>query len=215
MTVALVGGGVGGLAAALYLHRAGVPAIVLESVPEFSELGVGINLQPHAVRALAELDLIDALARVAIEPQETRFFNRHGQLIHTEPLGRRAGYNFPQFSIHRGDLHEALLAAVRARLGADAVRLGHRCTRIDQDDDGVRLHLEDPDGKSLGVAAAAVAIGCDGVHSTVRRQFYPDEGPFAFGGINMWRGSTRYRPILDPGATTLMLAGSLAFAGGW
>ena len=161
------------------------------------------------MRMLAELGLYDALAKVSVEPRETCFFNRHGQLIHTEPLGRAAGYNWPQFSIHRGDLHEALLAAVHERLGADAVQMGRRCIRIDQDEAGVRIHWQGPRGEELPATRATVAIACDGVHSTVRRQFYPDEGEFAFGGINMWRGSTRYRPILT--GRSVILAGALSF----
>jgi 5-methylphenazine-1-carboxylate 1-monooxygenase len=209
MHVAIIGGGVGGLAAALYFARADIPCTVYEAVPVFSELGVGINLQPHAVRALSELGLYDALAKVSCEPRETCFFNRHGQLIHTESLGRAAGYNWPQFSIHRGDLHAALLDAVRARLGPDAVRMGMRCTRVEERGAGVRLQWVDPQGEPLPASDATIAIGCDGVHSALRRQFYPDEGPFAFGGINMWRGSTRYRPILT--GRSVILAGSLAF----
>lgn len=209
MDVAIIGGGIGGLALALYLERQNIPCTVYEASTKFSELGVGINLQPHAMRMLAELGLYDALAKVAVEPRETCFFTRHGQLIHTEKLGRAAGYNWPQFSIHRGDLHDALLAAVRARLGADAVRMGHRCVRIGQEAGGVRLIWAGPGGEDLPATSAAVAVGCDGVHSTVRRQFYPDEGAFAFGGINMWRGSTRYRPILT--GRSVILAGSLSF----
>ncbi|HUZ73864.1 MAG TPA: FAD-dependent monooxygenase [Stellaceae bacterium] len=209
MNAAIVGGGIGGLALALYLQRAGVACTLYEASPGFSELGVGINLQPHAIRALAELGLVDALARVAVEPQETCFFTRHGQLIHTEKLGLGAGYRWPQYSVHRGDLHDVLLTAMRERLGADAVVLGHRLTRVEQDERGVTLFWDDPAGRPRGTTRADVAIACDGVHSAVRRQFYPDEGPFAFGGINMWRGSTRYRPILS-GACTV-LAGSLGF----
>jgi 2-polyprenyl-6-methoxyphenol hydroxylase-like FAD-dependent oxidoreductase len=202
MQVAIIGGGIGGLALALYLEREGVPCTVYEASRQFSELGVGINLQPHAMRMLAELGLYDAVAKVACEPQETRFFNRHGQLLHTEKLGRAAGYNWPQFSVHRGDLHEAFLAVVRAKLG-DVVRMGHRCIGVEQQADCVLVHW---DG-GLEPARATVAIACDGVHSAVRKQFYPDEGAFAFGGINMWRGSTRYRPILT--GRSVILAGSL------
>ncbi|HZT52720.1 MAG TPA: flavin-dependent oxidoreductase [Stellaceae bacterium] len=209
MRVAIIGGGIGGLALALYLHRAGVTCTVYEAAPQFSELGVGINLQPHAIRTLGELGVVDALARVAIEPVETCFFNRHGQLIHSEPLGRKAGYDWPQYSVHRGDLHDVLLTAVRDRLGADAVLMGHRCVGIDQDERGVSVRWEDPAGRALAATGAEIAVACDGVHSVVRRQFYPGEGGFVFGGINMWRGSTRYRPIR--GGASTMLAGSLSF----
>ena len=205
MQVAIIGGGIGGLALALYLEREGVPCTVYEASRSFNELGVGINLQPHAVRMLAELGLYDALAKLSCQPQETRFFNRHGQLLHQEKLGRAAGYNWPQFSIHRGDLHEAMLAAVQARLG-DVVRMGHRCIGIEQETDGVAVRWDDG---ALAPTRAAVAIGCDGVHSAVRKQFYPDERAFAFGGINMWRGSTRYRPILT--GRSVILAGALSW----
>jgi 2-polyprenyl-6-methoxyphenol hydroxylase-like FAD-dependent oxidoreductase len=208
MHVALIGGGIGGLAAALYLERAGIDCTIYEATPTFSQLAVGINLMPHAVRLLSELGLGDALSKVSIEPRATCFFNRHGQLIHTLPLGRTAGYNWPHFSIHRGHLHDALLSAVRARLGADTVQMGHRCTRTDETATGVRIAWQAPDGMSLPSTDATVAIGCDGVHSAVRKQFYPDEGEFAFGGINMWRGSSRYRPILD--GRSVILAGALS-----
>jgi 5-methylphenazine-1-carboxylate 1-monooxygenase len=209
MEVAIIGGGVGGLATALYLQREGVACTVYESAPRFSELGVGINLQPHAIRLLDELGLMAALAKVAVEPKETCFFNRHGQLIHREKLGRAAGYQWPQFSIHRGDLHDAFLAAVRERVGPQSVILGRRCVGVEQDEDRVTLHWQDAQGRNAGATHADVAIACDGVHSTIRRQFYPDEGSFVFGGINMWRGSTRYRPILS--GASVILAGSLSF----
>jgi len=206
--IAIIGGGIGGLALALYLERENISCTVYEATPTFSQLAVGINLMPHAVRLLSELGLGDALAKVSIEPLHTRFFNRHGQLIHTQPLGRSAGYRWPHFSIHRGHLHEAILAAVKARLGDNAVRLGHRCTRVEETGTGVRLSWQAPDGAPLPATDAAAAIGCDGVHSVVRRQFYPDETEFAFGGINMWRGSSRYRPILD--GRSVILAGALS-----
>jgi 2-polyprenyl-6-methoxyphenol hydroxylase-like FAD-dependent oxidoreductase len=206
--VAIIGGGIGGLAVALYLERQNIPCTVYEATSTFSQLAVGINLMPHAVRLLSELGLGDALAKVSIEPLHTRFFNRHGQLIHTLPLGRAAGYNWPHFSIHRGHLHEVMLGAVRARLGPDAVRLGHRCTGVAETRTGVRISWAAPDGTPLPTTDATVAVGCDGVHSAVRKQFYPDEGAFAFGGINMWRGSSRYRPILD--GRSVILAGALS-----
>lgn len=207
MQIAIIGGGIGGLALALYLERRGIPATIYEAGTSFSELGVGINLQPHAIRTLAELGLYDALAKVACEPTETLFLNRHGQLLHRESLGRAAGYHWPQFSIHRGDLHDAMRKAVEERLGPGAIIIGHRCRRIDEDTGSVRIIFEPRNGEAPPPVRADVAVGCDGVHSTVRRQFYPDEGEFAFGGINMWRGSTVYRPIMT--GRCVILAGAL------
>ena len=203
MTVAIIGGGIGGLTFALYLHRAGIPCRIHEAVHEFKPLGVGINLFPHAIRRLTELGLGEALAKVGVEAREFTFFNKHGQLIYSEPCGRHAGYAYPHYSFHRADLHEVLLAAVKARIGADAVLMGARCRRVDQDEQSVTLHLDDAQsGAPLAPVRASVAVACDGFHSVVRRQFHPDEGPPAFGGINLWRGVTRGKPFLSGASVT-------------
>src|SRR5690242_20857394 len=104
MDVLIIGAGVGGLTLALELHRRGIACRVFEAAPEIRPLGVGINLLPHATKALGALGLLPALEKVSIETQEAAFFNRFGQLIYREPLGRRAGYEWPQLSIHRGEL---------------------------------------------------------------------------------------------------------------
>ena len=114
--VIIIGAGVGGLTLGLSLHKAGIPCRIYESVPEVRAIGVGINLLPHATRELAALGLEDALAKVAIATTDATFFNRFGQLIYQEPLGRAAGYDHPQFSIHRGDSADGVARRVpRAR----------------------------------------------------------------------------------------------------
>jgi 5-methylphenazine-1-carboxylate 1-monooxygenase len=168
---------------------------VFESAPEVKALGVGINVLPHATRVLAELGLQDELATVAVETQEAAFFNRFGQLIYREPLGRRAGYAWPQFSIHRGELQNVLLEAVRQRLGSDRLHLGWHCLAFEQSQHAVTLRFQD--GKE---SSGKAAIGCDGIHSVIRRQLYPDEGEPRYSGVNMWRGVTRWKPVLS-GAT--------------
>src|SRR5258708_17458175 len=140
--VLIVGGGVGGLALALSLHQAGISARVFEAAPDVLPLGVGINLLPHAMRELSELGLQGALAAHAIETRELAFYSRHGQFIYKEPPVRLAGYDWPQLSIHRADLHKAMLDTVRARLGSDAVRLAHRRLKVDQDGAGVVVHFD-------------------------------------------------------------------------
>src|ERR1700761_2221262 len=140
--VLIVGGGIGGLALALSLHQAGVSCRVFESAPQVLPLGVGINLLPHAMRELSELGLADALAAQCIETRELAFYSRHGQFIYKEPRGRYAGYDWPQLSIHRADLHKVLLDAVRARLGTDAVKLGYRALRFDQNASRVTAHFD-------------------------------------------------------------------------
>jgi 2-polyprenyl-6-methoxyphenol hydroxylase-like FAD-dependent oxidoreductase len=195
MDVLIVGAGIGGLTLALELHARGIACRVFESAPGIKAVGVGINLLPHATQALGALGLVPELAKVAVETQEAAFFNRYGQLIYREPLGRRAGYEWPQFSIHRGDLQAVLLEAVRLRLGADRLQLGCHCTGFSQDDTSVAASFRD-----RGAVRGTALIACDGIHSAIRQQLYPNEGEPRYSGINMWRGVTRWKPVLT-GAT--------------
>jgi 2-polyprenyl-6-methoxyphenol hydroxylase-like FAD-dependent oxidoreductase len=198
--VVIVGGGIGGLALALELHAAGIACRVYEAVPEIKAIGVGINLLPHAQRELTRLGLEPALAAIAVETKEAAFYNRFGQHIYTEPLGRYAGYAWPQFSIHRGDLHAVLLAAVTQRLGANRVFTGTRATGVASDSGGVTVHFAGVDGQALDAVRGAVAIACDGINSAVRKQFFPAESEPRYSGVTMWRGVTRMAPVLS-GAT--------------
>ena len=195
--VLIVGAGVGGLVLALELHDAGIPCRVYEAATEIRPLGVGINVLPHASLVLARHGLEDALSRVAVLTQESVFFNRFGQLIYREPSGRSAGYKHPQFSIHRGDLQRVLLDAARERLGADAIVLDHECTGVRQDEQGVDVGFRRTStGEPLTAVRADVVVGCDGVHSVLRKQLHPDEGEPRYSGLNMWRGVAVHRPIL-------------------
>ena len=198
--VLIVGGGVGGLALALSLHQAGVSCRVFESAPQVLPLGVGINLLPHAMRELSELGLAETLAAHCIETRELAFYSRHGQFIFKEPRGRYAGYGWPQLSIHRADLHKVLLDAVRTRLGADAVQLGHRCLKAEQDQHGVALHFD-----TAAPQTGKLAVGCDGIHSAIRLQFHPDQGPPKYSGVNMWRGTVPWPAFL--GGDTMVSTG--------
>lgn len=198
--VLIVGGGVGGLTLALSLHQAGIAARVFEAAPDVLPLGVGINLLPHAMRELSELGLLETLAARAIETRDLAFYSRHGQFIYKEPRGRFAGYDWPQLSIHRADLHDVLLTAVRQRLGDDAVQLGHRCLSATQDNDGVTLHFAE-----AAPQRGRLAVGADGIHSALRRQLFPDEGPPKYSGVNMWRGAVRWPAFL--GGDTMVSTG--------
>ena len=195
MDVLIIGAGIGGLTLGLMLHRAGISCRIFEAASELKAVGVGINVLPHASRELVELGLEDALASVAVTTREYCFFNRFGQFIYGEPAGRYAGYDVPQFSIHRGDLQMVLLDAFIARAGADRVVTGRRCKSVDLDT-GV-VHFEDAvSGKPLESQRGSVVVSCEGIHSVLRKQLYPDEGPPKYSGINMWRGATRWKPIL-------------------
>src|SRR5258708_22604261 len=139
MKLAIVGAGIGGLTLALELHDAGIDCEIYEAAPQMRPVGVGINVLPHATKILARLGLEAELAAVGVTTRESAFFNRFGQFIYREPAGRFAGYEHPQFSIHRGDLQGVLLSAVIDRLGADRLNLDHTCTGVTQDENGATL----------------------------------------------------------------------------
>ena len=208
--IAIIGGGIAGLALALNLHARNIACTVYEAVAEVREIGVGITLLPHGVKELTSFGLQAQLLAAGVETRESAFFNRFGQKIYGELRGRPGGYEYPEIAIHRGRLHRILFDAARQRLGADRVVTNRRCLAIEQDDSGVSIRFAAADGSALPPdldhVRAAVAIGCDGVNSSVRRAFYPDE-QMAFGGINTWRGTTRHRPILD--GHTYIRVGSL------
>ena len=208
--VAIIGAGIGGLTLALCLHQAGISCRIYEAVEKIKPLGVGINLLPHAVRVLDQLGLTDKLAAVSIATRESAFFSTHGQHIYSEPAGRHAGYAWPQFSIHRGDLQTVLLDAVRQRIGADAVLEGHRCTGFTQDDTGVsiRFNTENDDASIRPLTRAKILVACDGIHSVVRKSLYPKEGPPRYSGINMWRGTVAWKPFLS--GASMVRAGALS-----
>jgi 2-polyprenyl-6-methoxyphenol hydroxylase-like FAD-dependent oxidoreductase len=207
MEVIVIGGGIAGLGFALAMHQRGLACRIYEAVPEVKELGVGITLLPHATREIAALGLEARIREVAIENRESVFFNRHGQFIYKEPRGKFGGAPFAEYGLHRGKLHRILHGAAVERLGADRVLTNHRCVRAEQDERGVTAHfVETSSGRALAPVKGDIAIACDGVNSTVRRQFYPDE-KMAFAGINTWRGVTRHAPIL--GGDTYMRVGSI------
>lgn len=193
----IVGGGIAGLAAALLLEQRGISARVYESTPELRQVGVGISLLPNGARELERLGVLDRIAQRAVRFRDSWFFTSHGQLIHRDP----ADPSQPQFLVHRADLHAVLLDAVRERLGEDSLKLGHSCAGFEQDGEGVAVRFRDPrDGRSLGSRRGDVVLACDGIHSVVRAQLYPDEGAPVFSGINMWRGVTPHPPVLSGGS---------------
>ncbi|NRQ34401.1 flavin-dependent oxidoreductase [Nonomuraea sp. NN258] len=208
----IVGAGIGGLATALSLHAAGLDCVVVEAADTLGPLGVGINLQPHAVRELTELGLGEPLAATGVETSFMTFTDRFGGEILALPRGLAAGYRWPQYSVHRGELQMMLLAAVEDRVGP--VRLGLRLTDFEQDGSGVTVTLRDQvSGRSLR-ERADVLVGADGVLSTVRAVLHPADDPLLWGGIRMWRGVAETASILDgpilDGSTVLVSGSNLA-----
>ena len=202
MNVLIAGGGVGGLALALMLHQRGIACAVLEAAPAVKPLGVGINTLPHAIRELAALDLLPALDAVAIRTRELRYLNRFGQEIWKEPRGVWAGHEVPQFSIHRGHLHQVLWQAAEARLPVGALLRNARLQSFAQDEAGVTAQLVD--GRSL---RGDVLIGADGIHSAIRAHLHPDDGGIRWNGIQMWRGAVEW-PAFE-GGDTMIIAGDM------
>jgi len=201
VNVVIVGAGMGGLTLALALHRAGIACRVFEAAAAIRPLGAGINVLPHASKELTELGLADALDRVAIRTREAVFFNRFGQLIYREPLGVEAGYAWPQYSIHRGDLQMALLDECIARRGRDGVVLGQRCTHFEQDEEDITAYFADAEtGERLPPQLASVVVGCDGLHSVIRKTLHPHEGEPRYSGVNMWRGVVEWPRFLSGGS---------------
>jgi 5-methylphenazine-1-carboxylate 1-monooxygenase len=200
MEVLIAGGGIGGLTLALTLHAKGIPCRVFEAAPEIRALGVGVSLLPHSTRVLAALGLVDRIAEVAVTTKATTFFNRFGQAVHAEPTGSFAGYDTPQFQVHRGDLQMVLLQACRERIGADRILTGWKCTGAETRGGVAVAHFVDAAGQALPDQQGDLLVACDGLHSTLRRQLHPDEGAPKYSGVNMWRGVTRWKPIFD-GAT--------------
>jgi len=210
--VLVAGAGVAGLTLALTCHQLGIPVTVLESVRELKPLGVGINLQPNAVRELFDLGLADDLATIGIEAREWALVGRNGNDIWSEPRGRLAGYSWPQFAVHRGQLQMLLYQTVVQRLGPDAVQTGSRVTGWSNTAGGVvatvqRRGLGDDDPSATDVVAGRVLIAADGLHSAVRQQMFPQQGPPHWGGAILWRG-TAFAPPIRSGSSFL-LVGSL------
>lgn len=208
MKVIIVGGGIGGLTTALMLHRRGIDAVVYEQSPEIREVGVGINTLPHAIAELDELGLLPALDAVGIRTHELFYMNRFGQTVWREPRGVHAGFKAPQFSIHRGRLQKVILDAVIERLGPQAVRAGRRLEGFFQDEGGVTAHFSDSAFAEQGETARGdVLIGADGIHSSVRAHYFPDQGPPSWQGVRMWRGAIDWPVFLD--GDSMIVAGGM------
>ncbi len=206
MTVLIAGGGIAGLTMALTCHQIGVPAVVLESVRSLAPLGVGINLQPNAVRELYDLGFEGDLDGIGIEAREWALVGRSGNDVWAEPRGRDAGYRWPQYSVHRGELQMLLYRAVLERMGADAVKTAHRVIGYRQFEDRIVATVDTRDGGTVEIDGDLL-IAADGLHSAVRQQMHPDQPPPHWGGQVLWRGATP-GPAIRTGAS-FTLVGSL------
>ena len=194
--VLIAGGGIGGLALGLTLHQIGVPFTIFETVPDLRPLGVGISVQPNAVRELMDLGLTEAdLDQVGVQTQEWALVGLNGHDVYAEPRGRYAGYDWPQYSAHRGKLQMLLYQVLLDRAGPGVIRLGQRVTGYEQAGDGTVTAIVTDAAGTETRETGALLIGADGLHSRVRAQMHPDQPPIQWGGAVMWRGTSRARPV--------------------
>lgn len=215
MKIIIAGGGIGGLTTALSLHKAGFEVKIFESVKEIRPLGVGINLLPHSVRILTNLGLQTKIAQTAVETKELVYANRHGQIFWNEPRGRFAGYKWPQFSVHRGDLQMLLLEEVKQVIGADCLKTNHHLQSFENIPDtsgqvtgGVTATFIDREtGKIQCQETGDILIGADGINSVVRQILYPNEGEVVYSGHVLYRGTTVMKPYLT--SASMVMLGSL------
>ena len=193
--VLIAGGGPGGLSAALTLHQIGVPCLVFEQVRELQPLGVGINLQPNAVRELNDLGVSNHdLASIGLPALEWALVGLNGNDIYSETRGLKAGYNWPQYAVHRGELQMLLYRKAMQRLGQGAVRTGQKIIAYENTSEGVTVTIEHAGGRR-SQEIGSLLIGADGLHSAVRAQMHPQQPPIQWGGAVMWRGVSPGVPI--------------------
>jgi 5-methylphenazine-1-carboxylate 1-monooxygenase len=202
----IAGAGIGGLTAALCLNKAGIEVDIYESVVALKPLGVGINLLPHCTAVLCDLGLGGQLEETGIQTRAVEYRTKYGQLIHSDRRGVEAGFAFPQYSIHRGQLQQLLLQAVEQRLGPNTIGDGLALKRFSQSDQGVEAVFQDRRSGEEKTAKGDILIGADGFHSAVRKQLHPDEGPAHYEGRTLWRGANEQAPFGD--GRTMFVAGN-------
>lgn len=198
MTVLIAGGGIAGLSLGLTLHQLGVPFRIFEATREIKPMGVGINIQPNAVRELFDLGLEDVLDTIGVRTRQYGFYSKLGKTIWEEPRGTWAGYAWPQYSIHRGKLQMLLFDTLIERAGPDCVQTGARAVAFENTSTGAVLHLEQ------GRVEGAMIIAADGIHSALRAQMVPQEGPPIWGGAVLWRATSTAKPFFGGAAMALI-----------
>ena len=195
MTVLIAGGGIGGLTLALSCQQLNIPFIIFEKTKTLEPLGVGINLQPNAVRELSDLNLKQDLYKIGVETQEFGLFSKKGLEIWTEPRGLAAGYNEPQFSVHRGELQKLLYNKLIERADRFSIKTGCSVNSFENLSSGVKLNCFNKRSEQEETFSGSILVGCDGINSQVRKQMYPNEQPPIWNGAVLWRGITSEEPF--------------------
>ncbi len=204
MTVLICGAGIGGLCLGLSLQQLKIPFQIFETSVSIEPLGVGVNLQPNAVRELFALELNDNLTRIGVQTEEFGLFSKKGLEIWTEERGLKAGYNVPQFSVHRGELQKLLYDTLIERSKKSSVSLGIRATGFKNLSSSVELQYFNKNTKKNEVFNGDILVACDGINSNIRKQLFPDEGDPLWNGAILWRGLTSAPPFRT-GASMVMI----------
>jgi 2-polyprenyl-6-methoxyphenol hydroxylase-like FAD-dependent oxidoreductase len=199
VTVLIAGGGIAGLTLGLTLHQIGIPFHIYEATAEIKPMGVGINLQPNAVRELLDLGLAEELEAIGVKTQQYGFYSKLGKTIWEEPRGTWAGYSWPQYSIHRGELQMMLYRVLLDRAGPACITTGARASGFENTETGAALLLAD--GHRI---EGDLVIAADGIHSALRAQIAPNEGAPVWNGRILWRATTRAKAFLG-GAAMVMI----------
>jgi len=181
--IVVIGGGIGGLTAALALLKRGMDVEVYEQASRLGEVGAGIQISANGTRVLIALGLEEALRKIQVNPlrKELRHW-RTGQKWTWYDLGPAANqrYGSPHALLHRRDLHDMLLNEIQ-RLKPNAIHLAKRCVDVAQTDEHVDIKFED--GETV---RAAFVIGADGIHSKIRARLFGPSLP-EFTGCVAWR----------------------------
>lgn len=170
--VIVVGGGIGGLAAAYALGKCGLKVDVLEQAPQFSEVGAGLQLGPNALRALDNLGLLDEIYKYSVFPRRHVFMDAiHGGELSAVDFGKRflENFDYPYVVMHRTDLHEVLLRACQS-LDTITTFVNHKVLSIDNLEDCVHVTCENGNTYS-----GRFLVGADGLWSTVRKLVMDDK----------------------------------------
>ena len=198
--VVISGAGIGGLVTALALKKKGVHVKICEAESGIKALGVGINIMPHASKILIELGLGTQLDQLGIKTRCIEYRTKFGHLIQSDPRNVEAGFEAPQYSIHRGELQQMLSDAVEKQLGRGSIIFDKSVIGSCQVGEVVTISFRD--GSELDVD---LFIDATGLHSKIRKQMHPDEGPMCYEGTMMFRGSVETDQIGD--GKTMVIAG--------
>lgn len=207
MTISIIGAGISGLTLALSLNRYGFDVELYESVNEIKPLGLGLNLQPQAVKIFAHLGLFHELIKNGVSINALEFKCEKKLNIFTQKRGLADNYDYPQIAIHRGKLQQILLDKFIENVGKDKLHLSHRLQAFKQNENVIDLEFVDRVNNKNIIKKTELLIGADGINSEVRNIIHGNNLDYHFEGIMMWRGMTKMKAFKD--GQTILVCGNL------